>query len=468
MRAEFLSPGNILQIHSMNKAQLTWKHMVAQLDRELDWLAETLAEQLKRTAETGRLSGPITDLPIPPLSEVETPYNEFVRSYDLGPGERLLVMLTLAPYLRPTLLQLLATRHPDGKVRPELGAFSSHSFPGFLPTVNTALFLLGGNSLEDRIVWMHFIQREFVLVKQGWIRLETLQRHEPETGALMKPGREMMRWITEGQLGTPDFGADFPAEQITTAREWEELVLSPGTEAQVNELLDWVKYEKVVMDELGLRNKVAPGFRALFYGPPGTGKTFTTSLLGKVTGRPVFRIDLSQVVSKYIGETEKNLRSVFDQAEQRDWILFFDEADALFGKRTSVSDAKDRYANQEVSYLLQRIELHDGLVVLATNHRDNLDKAFTRRFQLVVQFPMPNPSERLRLWQNALPPEVELAEDVYLPELADRYELSGGSIMNVIRYCVLQAARRDSKVVLATDCMEGVRREYRKVGRIIK
>ena len=130
-----------------------------------------------------------------------------------------------------------------------------------------------------------------------------------------------------------------------------------------------------------MRKRVKPGYRALFHGPPGTGKTLTATLLGKHTGRPVFRIDLSRVVSKYIGETEKNLSRLFDKAEHKDWILFFDEADALFGKRTEIRDAHDKYANQEVAYLLQRIESYAGLVILATNQRGNIDEAFLRRFQ---------------------------------------------------------------------------------------
>ena len=451
----------------MNDAASLFRLNSAQLARELDWLETALRTRIALVRGEPTKYEQVANIPVPELTE-GTPYADFCLGTGLGPGERLLLVLALAPLLRPGLLHLLAVKSADGSQLPDAGGYFGQVFGGIVPTVDSALFLLAGQHLEDRLVWREFIRSEFGLVQHKWLRLEALHRHEPETAALIRPSRELEMLVLWGELGTPEFGADFPAEALITEREWEELVLSPATSAEVQEVLDWMRYEKVVMDELGLRSKVAPGFRALFYGPPGTGKTFTTSLLGKVTGRPVFRIDLSMVVSKYIGETEKNLRNVFDRAEQRNWILFFDEADALFGKRTSVSDAKDRFANQEVSYLLQRIESHDGMVILATNHRDNLDKAFTRRFQLVVHFPMPNPAERLRLWEHSLPAACGRGPDLNLPDLADRYELSGGSIVNVVRYCVLQAARREETVLRQLDFLEGVRREYRKLGRIIK
>ena len=165
---------------------------------------------------------------------------------------------------------------------------------------------------------------------------------------------------------------------------WTDLVLHPATFKQLGEIKSWCQHGHRLLHEWGMSAKLRPGYRCLFYGPSGTGKTLTASLLGKDNNRPVFRIDLSMVISKYIGETEKNLSRIFDQAEQRNWILFFDEADALFGKRTDTQNAHDRYANQEVSYLLQRIETFDGIAILASNRRHNLDDAFLRRFESVI------------------------------------------------------------------------------------
>lgn len=206
----------------------------------------------------------------------------------------------------------------------------------------------------------------------------------------------------------------------------------------------------------------------MFFGPPGTGKTMTASLLGKYTNRDVYRIDLSMVVSKYIGETEKNLSSLFNKARNRDWILFFDEADAIFGKRTNVRDAHDKYANQEVSYLLQRIEAHPGLVILASNFKNNIDDAFTRRFNSIVEFEMPEYDQRLELWQRSLPPNVVLGTDVSLEEFAYQYDISGANIINVIHYACLKQLENASPTLEYQYLLDGVRREYEKEGRLIK
>ena len=175
-------------------------------------------------------------------------------------------------------------------------------------------------------------------------------------------------------------------KKLETSLSWSDLVLADTTRAQLEELKGWlenrVKLERKWDSGIALKK----GYHVLFHGPPGTGKTLTASLLGKLADKEVYKVDLALVISKYIGETEKNLSKVFDKAENKDWILFFDEADALFGKRTQVADAHDRYANQEVSYLLQRIEEYAGLVILASNLTDGIDQAFLRRFQRIIRF----------------------------------------------------------------------------------
>jgi SpoVK/Ycf46/Vps4 family AAA+-type ATPase len=216
-----------------------------------------------------------------------------------------------------------------------------------------------------------------------------------------------------------------------------------------------------------MKKKLKLGYRSLFYGPPGTGKTLTASLLGKYTGKDVYKVDISMMVSKFIGETEKNLANLFARAESKDWILFFDEADALFGKRTNVRDAHDKYANQEVSYLLQRVENYDGLVILSSNFKSNIDEAFIRRFQSIIQFPMPNAKERLQLWQMAFPSQVRLADVVDLPQLSATYELTGSDIMNVVHYCCLQALQQGDTVIHQEDLLYAIKREFSKAGKMM-
>ena len=206
----------------------------------------------------------------------------------------------------------------------------------------------------------------------------------------------------------------------------------------------------------------------MFHGPPGTGKTMTACLLGKYSGRDVFRIDLSMVVSKYIGETEKNLSKLFDKAAYKDWILFFDEADSIFGKRTNVRDAHDKYANQEVSYLLQRIEAHDGLVILATNMKANIDPSFTRRFNSFIEFENPGGQERQQLWENYLPKKVNLDPAINLGEISRNYELTGANIVNVIQFAGLQTLQKKRKMLAKEDLLQGIRKEYLKEGKMIR
>lgn len=438
------------------------------IEAELAYLAEVMTYQLGRLWDEESPYGDITEIPVPDHSDVAGPFQEFLKIYSLSPPERILLILALAPHIRPSALDPLMGTYPDKTAITELGGMRGQVHKGLLPTLETALFLLAGNKLSERVYYQQLLDSSHHLFKDGWLRLEQLHQLEPRASALLQCTRELVDFLTTGDQGVPEFGATFPAQKIETDRNWDELILPQETIRDIEDVIAWLHHEPQVMQEWKLGSKLSPGFRCLFHGSPGTGKTFTATLLGKATGRDVYRIDLSMVVSKYIGETEKNLKVVFDKAQSRGWILFFDEADALFGKRTDVSDSKDRYANQEVSYLLQRVENFDGVVILATNNRDNLDKAFTRRFQVVVEFPVPNEKERLRLWESNLPEACELGSSVDLPLIAERYELTGGGIMNVVRHCALRAAMRGDARIEESDLIDGIKREFRKSGRMIQ
>lgn len=249
--------------------------------------------------------------------------------------------------------------------------------------------------------------------------------------------------------------------------EWGDLVLGEATEKNLSELLAWPDHGQKLIEDLNMKRTIQPGYRALFYGPSGTGKTITAALIGKKTGLPVYRVDISQMVSKYIGETEKNLEKIFNTAEEHNWILFFDEADALFGKRTSIGTSNDKYANQETAYLLQRIETCTNIVILATNLKKNLDEAFTRRFQSIIHFPVPDSKERLRLWQGVFTEDVVLDDEINLEEIAEKFDIAGGSIVNVARYSTLMALSRNTAFISRDFLMEGIKREHAKLGRTI-
>lgn len=240
-----------------------------------------------------------------------------------------------------------------------------------------------------------------------------------------------------------DISIRLSAKRITTALEWGDMVVDYQVASELDEICTWIKSEKIIMDDWGLSRFLKAGYRSLFYGPPGTGKTLAATLLGKKNGMDVYRVDLSMIVSKYIGETEKNLARVFDLAENRNWILFFDEADALFGKRTSTNTSNDRHANQEVAYLLQRIEDFPGIIILATNLRSNIDEAFSRRFQSVIYFPMPTEELRAELWRKMLPAQWLGDNADEQIAMAAETELSGGAIANVVRGCAIPLVKEN-------------------------
>jgi hypothetical protein len=255
------------------------------------------------------------------------------------------------------------------------------------------------------------------------------------------------------------------ADRLPLAYRRQDLVVSEETERELELALAWMRHQAQVLDRWGLGARVTDGrgLTVLFAGPPGTGKTMAAQVLARELDLDCYRIDLSRVVSKFIGETEQNLARLFDAAEPAGVVLFFDEADALFGKRSEVRDARDRYANIEVGYLLQRMEQYDGVAVLATNRAADMDDAFMRRFQVVARFHLPVPDERLRIWTRLLPDH--LADDVDLGALSGAVELSGGEIKN----CVLAAsylAAAEGRSVAMQHLVNAVRRELAKSGRL--
>jgi hypothetical protein len=258
------------------------------------------------------------------------------------------------------------------------------------------------------------------------------------------------------------------AVKITPHYTWDDIVLPADQMAQLREIYDQVQHRALVFDTWGFDGKLAmgKGLSILFAGPPGTGKTMAADVLANVLGLDLYKIDLSTVISKYIGETEKNLARIFAEAMTSNAILFFDEADALFGKRTQVRDAHDRYANVEISYLLQKMEEYEGVVVLATNLRKNMDEAFVRRLHVTVEFPVPGAADRRRIWEQIWPAATPRDADLDLDFLARRIEVTGGSIRNIALAGAFLAAA-DGGVVTRAHLLRATRREYQKMGKVL-
>jgi hypothetical protein len=256
------------------------------------------------------------------------------------------------------------------------------------------------------------------------------------------------------------------AKKVEPHYGWHDLVLPAEAMAQLHEFCQQIRYRPRVFEEWGFERKLslAKGLHALFSGPSGTGKTMAAEIIARELNLDLYKIDLSGVVSKYIGETEKNLARIFAEAEATSAILFFDEADALFGKRSEVKDAHDRYANVETSYLLQRMEEHDGATILATNLRRNIDEAFLRRLSFVVQFPFPEEAERLRIWQGVFPPTVPRREDMDLGFMARQFKLPGGNIRNVALAAAFLAAS-EGRILSMAHVLRATKRELQKMGK---
>lgn len=288
------------------------------------------------------------------------------------------------------------------------------------------------------------------------------QLHDPELGELTHEHLASACRIH----GAPRLSS--LARKITVKGGWDDLVLPKDKHARLREICNHARYRSLVLDTWGFASKLAggKGLSLLFSGPPGTGKTMAAGVMANELGQDLFAIDLSNVVNKYIGETEKHLAKIFDEAERSSAVLFFDEADALFGKRSEVKDAHDRYANIETSYLLQRMEAYEGVAILATNLAQNMDEAFVRRIHFIVDFTVPDERERLRIWERIWPEGTPRDPDIDLALIARRFDLSGGSIRNVALAAAYLAAAEGAPVC-QRHLTHATRREYQKMGKFI-
>jgi AAA+ superfamily predicted ATPase len=390
----------------------------------------------------------------------------FARHHQLNAEEIILLWIALIPHVKSDLFdEAIQDILKDSTDFPAMGGVRGKNFRGFIPTGETALFLLAGQNFQRRFQLQYLFDADHLFGKTRILCLEDVPTGEPVTSGKLILSQEFVELFTAGKISKPHFSSSFPARLMQTELEWSDIVLADDVMHQVKELEQWLLYSDVVMKEWGMKNRIKKGYRVLFHGPPGTGKTLTANLLGNYTNRDVYKIDLSMVVSKYIGETEKNLENLFARAESKNWILFFDEADALFGKRTGVRDAHDKYANQEVSYLLQRMEDFDGLIILASNMKNNIDDAFIRRFNAIIRFNLPSEDDRALIWRKSFPQHIGFSDDVDVPELVKKYELSGGNIINIVQYSCLKALEKNKSEICLDDVLNGIRREMHKEGK---
>ncbi|KAA3637484.1 MAG: ATP-binding protein [Bacteroidetes bacterium] len=407
------------------------------------------------------------EIPSPAFFEDDSEFAQFISKMQFTFEEYIIFLIALAPEIYPGFYESILQQYMKDPANNFLafGGVKGKSYRGIIPTLETAYFILSGGDIEKRLMISKAFEKESALISNFVIDIIEQEKGDPFPSAKLKLSEETISLILKGRPYQPDFNKDFPAKRINTSLRWDDMVLSPSTAHQINDIKIWLQCNATLMENGDMKRKIKPGYRVLFYGPPGTGKTMAASLLGKEFQRPVYRIDLSQVVSKYIGETEKNLEKIFKVAQNRNWILFFDEADALFGKRTKVNDAQDRFANQEVSYLLQRIEDFEELIILASNNKQNIDEAFSRRFNSIIKFPFPKKKERIEIWQKAFPADFEFEDQNDFTSLLGDYELSGGNIINVVHYSCLNSVKERSNVIRLQHVLDGIEKELNKEGK---
>jgi AAA+ superfamily predicted ATPase len=424
-------------------------HNAAVVNGELQWLNDIIRLRFSETNGNIGFNGNDIDLPAPPsVSDARGPYSALIQYYNLSAAERLLLIFTLAPRLDRRVLILLYSAILSGQheVMLSTAGFVKQETNHFVGTFGTVIHLLAGYNSAKKLQTERLLLHDSQLLKQQIIEPQEFSEKSVTlipADRIPRLAEEYAAFLLHGQPPRPDFGDNFPAKLVSTNLDWHHLVVQKATRNEVAWAMQWISHGRKFTERAG--GKVSKSFPILFSGPPGTGKSLTAKLIGKQFGKLVFRIDLSMMVSKYIGETEKNLARLFDRAQGKDWILFFDEADSLFSKRTQVSDSHDKWANLETSYLLQRIEDYDGLCILATNLRENIDAAMLRRFQYSIHFPRPTEELREQLWKTLLPEGYQFDElDFRKLRVQD---LTGANIANVLNHACL-AAEADGRTVL--------------------
>jgi len=398
---------------------------------------------IKKQLHLLKSEGDLPTLPSPQIHDYQTPYAQFLQKNNCSDKERLILILSIIPEVQPDLLDFLVFESLTA-----LGRFQEVSQINFLPSGYTALFLLAENPQD--IGKSYFTNYPIIkkLLDKDFISLEKKLDATPSSTILngkLTISDEILHLLSSSEPFLPNYSEDFPASLYTTQESWEDLILPDRTKFYLQDIPVWMKhYQTLIQDEK--YKKFTKGMKFLLHGEPGTGKSICVALFGKDFEKPVYRIDLSQVVSKWVGETTKNIGKIFDIAQNKDWILFFDEGDALFGKRTENNSANDRYGNQEIAYLLQRMEEHKGIIFMATNKLPNMDKAFVRRFQVRVPFPVPDADTRYDIWMETMK-DFSLDDTVSLASLAAQVETTGASIRAFGRYCKLWSLEKNITVL---------------------
>lgn len=392
-------------------------------------------------------------------------FGKFVRELNFNDDEIVLAMVALAATLEPSILQSLKTGvsvskgvHIGGNTNRETGVFN--------PTLRTVIFLLAGNNPEKKarvIQTLHSKSKPFTL---GLVKAVPLTKESSFLDYQVIFNDQFLDTVLFGVHPRLDSDPSFPVRKSLSKHRLTDVVVKEKTTIELLKLQRFAR-NMIKLWEMEGSSKVRRNYLCVFSGDPGTGKSFSAEAIGNELQLPVYRVNFAQMISKYIGETEKNLEVVFDRFNKQPSILFFDEAESIFSKRTEVKDSHDQYANNLQSYLLQKVEDFEGIIVLATNVQDlaqYFDKAFQRRIRSIVSFEFPDHEERLPIWENSLFKPFTFGEGV-IEEAAKNYQLSGGSIYNVVSDAVIEALDNDTDTITKEMLESAMKDEFKKTGR---
>ena len=433
------------------------------IETDLLWLENLIQYQLGNASEDliDRIEnhGEI----LPPIIPKGGFYSDNLRIWNPSAVERGLIVIGLALYFKPRIFDPLLKAAKDyNYTETRLGGIIGTAQTPFVPTGETAIFLLTNGSVEERMLVLNCLNQEHWLFEKGILLFEYKEPGLPITFQPFSLSSDYMEIFSKGVATKPNYSSQFPASLVKTNMEWSDLVVSKELIKEIRDIELWLEYEERLFGEMGLGRKIKEGYKVVFYGPSGTGKTLVAGLIGKKYDRDVYRVDLSQLSSKYIGETEKNIDNLFKQARNKNWILFFDEGESLFGKRSQSGQSNERYGNQQVGFLLQRMEDHPGVVILTTNLKSSIDEAFLRRFQKMIYFEAPDFEYRLDLWKKALEDTLPLADDVDLRLISKEHKLVGGQIVNIVKQIILRELGAQSEVIRLKTLEEAIAEELRK------
>lgn len=401
-----------------------------------------------------------------PKIDSESPLGKLIEEYHFSEEECILLYLAFSATFSPELLTPFSEAINNKSLAPHIGGFFMKGFPMFCPTVRTAVFLLAGRDLEKRARYASCFHARNSVFTSGIVQ------SEPKHPSSVFLDHQLI--FSDSFLGTVlldasprlDGDRDFPVRKSKASHLLSDVVLKEETRVEIEKLGKFARNMKSLW-EIDVHHKVRSNFISIFSGDPGTGKSHAAEAVGNEFGLPVYKVNFAQMISKYIGETEKNLEKVFDRFDKQPCILFFDEAESIFSKRTEVTDSHDQHANNLQSYLLQKVEEFNGIIVLATNVQNlsqYFDKAFQRRFRSMVNFEFPDYPERRKIWEKALFGSY-LFEEGLVERLAKNYQLSGGSIYNVVSDGIIEALEKDTELITFELLEIALADEFKKTSR---